>query len=429
MIWSISWKNVWRNKTRSLVVMIAVTLGIFAGIFSSALMNGMMQQRIESAIGNEISSIQIHHPNYLENNEIQYSIDDADEIVRKIEEMPEVKSVSKRIKLTGMAKTARTGTGIVIYGINPEQEKKVTNIYKKICDSASVVEKRNFRDIERIEEYLKDSCGTYFSKQRRNSIVIGEKLADKLNVKIRSKIVVALQRYDGTPTQGAFRVVGLYNTNNSMFDERNIFVKSDDLAELTGIDETKAHEIAILLYDNDKCNEVKKKLQAEYPGLDVMTWQEIQPDLGMMTEYMNLMLYIFIIIILLALGFGIVNTMLMVVLERIKEIGMLMAVGMNRARVFSMIMLETIFLSITGAILGMILSSLIINHFEKAGIDLTRWAGGLEAIGYEAVLYPSININFYIGVTILVILTGILASIYPAIKALRLNPADAVRSE
>jgi len=429
MIWSIAWKNVWRSKVRSLVVMTAVTLGLFAGIFSSALMNGMMEQRIKAAISNEISSIQLHEPKYLENKEIQFYINNADSVVANIEKNPEVKAVSKRIKLAGMAKTARTGTGIIIYGIDPEKEKNVTAINSKICDSTSLAEKRLITDPSVIHNYLKDSCGTYFENVRSNPIVIGEKLAKKLKVRIRSKIVISLQRVDGTPTEGAFRVIGIYKTNNTMFDEINIFVRSKDLEDLTGLDSTKAHEIAILLNDNEKCKEVEKTLQSEYPLLNVMTWQEIQPDLGMMTEYMNVMLYVFIIIILLALGFGIVNTMLMVVLERIKELGMLMAVGMNRSRVFKMIMLETIFLSICGAILGMIISSIVIDYVADKGIDLTKWAGGLEAIGYEAVLYPSINLTFYFGVAILVVLTGILASIYPAIKALRLNPAEAVRSE
>jgi len=429
MIWSIAWKNVWRSKVRSLVVMIAVTLGLFAGIFSAALMNGMMQQRIDAAISNEISSIQLHNPKYLENNEIQFSIKNANEVVSKIENMPDVKAVSKRIKLTAMAKTARTGTGVIIYGIDPYKEKKVTEIYSKIPDSAFLAENMHFTDPERIHNYLKDSCGTYFENAKRNPILIGQKLAKKLKVKVRSKIVISMQRLDGTPTEGAFRVIGIYKTNNTMFDELNIFVRASDLENLTGMDSTSTHEVAVLLKEDEKIDEVKNTLQTDYPQLDVMTWQEIQPDLGMMTQYMNYMLYIFIIIILLALGFGIVNTMLMVVLERIKELGMLMAVGMNRSRVFRMIMLETIFLSITGAILGMIISSIVINHFGKAGIDLTEWASGLEAIGYEAILYPSINMTFYIGVTILVILTGILASIYPAIKALRLKPAEAVRSE
>jgi putative ABC transport system permease protein len=428
MIWSISWKNVWRNKLRSLVVMIAVTLGLFAGIFSSALMYGMMKQRIESAISNETSSIQLHNPKYMENNEIQFYISKSDSLENIIESFPEVKAVSKRIKISGMAKTARTGTGVNIYGINPEKEKLVTEIYNKIPDSAELVE-RGFHSAERISRYLNDSCGSYFENVKRNPVVIGEKLAKKLNVRIRSKIVIAVQQLDGTPTEGAFRVTGIFKTNNTTFDEMNLFVRDIDLQRLTGLDADQTHEIAVLLKDESILNSTQEKFKNRFPALDVMTWQELQPDLGMMTQYMNVMLYIFIVIILLALGFGIVNTMMMVVLERVKELGMLMAVGMNKARVFRMIMLETIFLSITGAILGMAISSIIINHFSESGIDLSRWAGGLEAIGYEAIIYPAINSEFYFGVTVLVILTAVLASIYPALKALKLNPAEAVRSE
>jgi len=149
----------------------------------------------------------------------------------------------------------------------------------------------------------------------------------------------------------------------------------------------------------------------------------------MTAEMLDIMLYFFMVIILFALGFGIVNTMLMVVLERVKEIGMLMAIGMNRMRVFKMIMLETVYLSLTGGIVGMLLGAGIISFFGKTGIDLSIYAEGLNNIGYASIIYPSIGIDYYVNTVIMVILTGIIASLYPARKALKLNPAEAVRTE
>jgi ABC-type lipoprotein release transport system permease subunit len=160
-----------------------------------------------------------------------------------------------------------------------------------------------------------------------------------------------------------------------------------------------------------------------------MTWKELQPDLGMITEWLDVMLYVIMVIILLALGFGIVNTMLMVVMERVKELGMLMAIGMNKIRVFSMIMLETIFLSITGGVVGMIISALLVNYYGEAGISLESFSKGFEAIGYSPVLYPEIGVQFYLTITFLIIVTAIVACIYPALKALKLKPAEALRIE
>ena len=141
------------------------------------------------------------------------------------------------------------------------------------------------------------------------------------------------------------------------------------------------------------------------------------------------MSYLLLIIILIAMAFGIINTMMMAVMERTRELGMLMAVGMNRMKVFLMIMLETVLLSIIGTIAGIILSATTIYYTGLYGINFSSWAEGYEAYGYSAIVYPSLYFDFYIGMTILVIITGIISSIYPARKALRFNPAAAIREE
>jgi ABC-type antimicrobial peptide transport system permease subunit len=149
----------------------------------------------------------------------------------------------------------------------------------------------------------------------------------------------------------------------------------------------------------------------------------------MMAEMMNVYYAVFMIIILAALAFGIVNTMLMVVLERTKELGMLTAIGMNKKKVFSMIMLESVFMSLIGGVIGMIVSECIILLTSRNGINFSQYAEGFEAMGFSSHIYPQIDPQFFIEVAVLIILTGILSSIYPARKALKLDPADAVRTE
>jgi putative ABC transport system permease protein len=181
--------------------------------------------------------------------------------------------------------------------------------------------------------------------------------------------------------------------------------------------------------ENNMENELAAELKSEYPNLQTLTWTELMPDMKMMNESMEFMIYIFVIIILLALGFGIVNTMLMVILERVKELGMLMAVGMNKLRVFTMIVLETIFLSLVGGIVGIALAVGLTIITGKTGLDLSLWAEGLSSAGFDTMVYPTIGIDSVITVTILVILTGIISAIYPARKAIKLNPAEAIRIE
>ncbi len=406
MLWKISWRNVWRNKLRSMVVILAVALGLYGGVFMMGLMNGMVLQQISNSINNEISDIQIHNPKFLYNEVDISAIYNADEKIKEIKKLPGVTAVCKRTKSTAMANTAITGTGIKINGIIPQDEKKVTDIYKHIID------------------------GSYFEKKIRNSpAVISKKLSDKLKAGMGNKFVVTIQSLNGEMTYGLFRVVGIYKTSNSVFDEMNVFVKSSDLNSLIGFDPANTSEIAIRTENSDMAFQVADKLKAEFPTLSVQDWKEIKPSLVMMKTMMTQFGYWLLIIILFALIFGIINAMLMVILERTKEIGMLMAIGMNRVRVFNMIMLETIFLSVTGGVIGVVLSVVTISLTGKYGINFASMAQGLESMGYSSYVYPVVNPGFYVELTILVIITAIIASIWPARKALKLNPAEAIRQE
>ena len=133
MIWSIAWKNVWRNKIRSMVVIVAFTLGIFGGVYMVAFFNGMMDSRIKQAIGNESSHVQVHNPKYLDNNELKYTIDSVYAYVSQIEQIPEVRGVSPRIKILGMASTSGNASGVMINGIDVDREKQVSGIAESLA--------------------------------------------------------------------------------------------------------------------------------------------------------------------------------------------------------------------------------------------------------------------------------------------------------
>ncbi|RLD83133.1 MAG: ABC transporter permease, partial [Bacteroidetes bacterium] len=378
VIWTVSWRNVWRNKLRSLVIFTAIAIGVFASVFTTAFMQGMSDQRIESAIKTEISFIQLHNPKFEEAQDINALINKIDEKKKKISEIPNVSGQSERIVINEMAASAETSSGVRLYGINTEDEFKVTNINEKLIE------------------------GEFFDGIKRNPVVIGHKLADKLNLKLRSKIIFTFQDYEGNLTGGAFKIAGIYKTSNSMFDESTIFVRKSDLQRLTMIPENSAHEIVVNLDNQEFDKMVKTKIVELFLDTKTKLWTELKPELALFNEVMGMYMYIFVGIILFALGFGIVNTMLMVVLERVKEIGMLLAVGMNRMRVFKMIVLETVFLSLTGGFVGIVLGGLVSQYYSVNPIDLSIWSAGLSKIGWSSLVNTSISFESLIGITLMV---------------------------
>lgn len=406
MIFSIAWRNVWRNKLRSLVVILAVTLGLFGILFMIAISNGMVEQKIDASISNEISHIQIHNPGFMQDQSLAFSLDSTNQIEAEISTIPGVKTVCSRIKAQAMASTAATGAGVIVNAIDPEIEKTVSRIYQTILE------------------------GDYFESAGKSApIVISKKLSTKLKAKVGSKIVITIQHTSGELAYGLFRVCGIYKTSNAIYDEPNIFVKKDDLIALTGYDPANASEIAVLLDNVDQTDLVTDNLKAKFPAASVLSWKELEPILVAMSSMMDQMAYILLIVILVAMAFGIINTMMMAVLERTREIGMLMAVGMTKRKVFLMIMLETIFLAMVGTAFGIMISAVTIHFTGLNGLNFSAYAEGYEAFGYSALVYPKLYLDFYIGMTVLVIITAIISSIYPARKALRFNPAAAIRED
>ncbi len=405
MIAAVAWRNIWRNPIRSGVIITAITIGMFAGVFTTTFTQGWMNQRLEAGVGTEVSHIQVHHPEYRENYDISKSIPNGIELANELATHPNIDGVSPRVTIQSMVASAETGMGVKIMGIIPEKEKQVTNLTDFISE------------------------GDYFESVSKNPIIIGQKLAEELNVRLRSKIIITLQDLNGDITSGAFRVCGIFDTSNGIFESANVFVKYDDLAQLGVLKDGVAHEIIIHLKDPDLIETETVEIRSQLAGLEVLNWKELVPELGYLNEMGNLYTIIIIVIILLALGFGIVNTMLMVVMERVKEIGMLMAIGMGKLRIFTMLMLETILLTLTGGLIGIILGVATTVAFKNRGINLSIYAEGLEDFGYSSHVYPSIETSMIAIIVLMVIVTGVIASVYPARKALKYNPAEAIRTE
>ncbi|HLT71570.1 MAG TPA: FtsX-like permease family protein [Cyclobacteriaceae bacterium] len=403
MLVRIAWRNVWRHKGRSAVVIGAMVVGIWALTFGGGFMNSFLLSYIEASIRHETSNGQIHHPEFTRDFDIKYSIASPQKITTYLQQNVNVEHVAIRSVVNGMISSTRNATGVRIVGIEPDEEAKVTALDSLIAD------------------------GTYLTEVASNPVLVGEKLAEKLKVKVRSKVVLTFQDIHGNITAGSFRIAGILKATSTMINEGSAFVNRADLNRLLDLGDA-VHEIAYTTVEGTDDQQLADTLQAAFPDEQVRSWRKLSPALEFMEQWMAAGLQILIIIIMLALAFGIVNTMLMAVLERVREVGVMVALGMNRSRVFLMIMIETIFLSTAGGPLGLLAGYLTISWLGTSGIDLSNYSEGLEAIGYESVLYPVLYMSDYIRITVGVLITAMLASVYPAWKAIRMEPVDAIRT-
>jgi putative ABC transport system permease protein len=403
MTFKIAWRNVWRNYGRSLVVIGSFVVGIWALLFGTGFMNGFMVGYSANIIENDISNIQIHNPEFKKDLDIKYPIKDGHEKALELKQWDGVKAITTRSIVTGMIASPQKAAGAQIRGIDPANERLVTHLDSLISE------------------------GKYFDGKKRNTIIIGSKMAENLKVKVRSKVVLTFNNSDGDITAGAFRVIGIVKSSSLNISQLYAYVKQDDLNKLLGIG-NEIHEIAIVTKTQVDESTIIDKYNTIFKDDLIESWREISPELAFMEEMYGSMLYILMVIIMTALIFGIVNTMLMAVLERTRELGVLMAVGMNRGRIYLMIMLETIYLGLVGAPIGLLVGWLTIFYYENQGVDLTNYSEGLEAFGYSSILYPYVDGNTYMIVTFGVIITAIIGALYPAWKATRLNPVDAIHT-
>ncbi len=399
----ISWRNVWRNKLRSFVVILSVIFGLVGGIIMIAMSYGLNEERMNNAVETYLSHIQIHNKSFSEEYNLKHTIDNLEGIENAIDNDSRVVSYSKRIILNGMLSNSNGSYGIQVKGIDPVQEVKVTNTYEKIIE------------------------GEYFKSKRDNTILIGKKLADRLNLKIKSKVVITFQDENYELTSLLYRVEGIFRSGNSRYDEANVFVKNisitKNLPNFSGY-----HEIPMLLTDIDLRGDLKNDLIPYSSDNIVEGWDDISKDLAYANEMLAAVLYIFMMIILSALSFGIVNTMLMAILERRKEIGMLMSIGMSRFKIFLMISFETMFLSIVALPIGLILSYSIVEYYSVVGIDLSIVEAGLENFGVGTRLYFKVPNQEYFIVAIMVFVISIISSIFPSVRALKINPVEATKT-
>ncbi len=401
MIVRMAWRNLWRNPRRTGVVLTAISVGIAGCIVSMAINLGMVEGMVDTAIRSGLAHLQIHGSGWDSNPELEVRIvDGGADAARVLDEVPEIESWAPRLRAAGLVASPRASVGVALAGVDPVRESSVSVAADSIVTGRWLAEPGH--------------------------IVLGQKLATRLETDIGKKLVVTVQDLHGELTGRAFRVGGILRAGTRDLDDGVVFLRLEEAQSLLGMGDAIS-EIAVVTRDRRRVDSIQAKLQARLEtGSEVRTWQQLEPLLVYLIDSFDSMAWIIYAAVFIAMAFGIANVLLMAVFERTREIGMMRAVGMSPMRVVAMVVLESAFVTTLGLLLGVLLALLGIWLLGD-GIDISAWADSLDEYGIESVLRPALRRHDLIAPIAIGAITALVSSFWPALRAGRARPADALR--
>ncbi len=397
----LAWRNLWRNHRRTIVMVSAITIAVWAMIFMTALMRGMVNDMIRDGIRALPGHVQVHHPEFRDDPSILNLIPASDSSLTGTFLQAGLEGWSSRVRVPAIISSERESRGVTLVGIDPLLERTLDAVGNDIAE------------------------GRYLEDVSDGGVVIGRKLADRLDTEVGKRVVIMSQDPDNDIADRGYRVVGLFQANLEQQEEAFVFAGKATVQKMLGI-EDRVTEVVVVAEDFRHLEELTD-LVVTLAGddVEVLPWQELDKYLGTMLKVMDGFVLIWLIVIFLALSFGLVNTLVMAVFERVREIGLMLALGMRPSNILSQIIVESGLLLVIGLALGNVLAYASIVPLRD-GIDVSGVAEGMEMFGYASVLYPAQELRDTIMANVVVLVLGFLASLSPAWRASRYDPIEAI---
>ncbi|AQV00508.1 MULTISPECIES: ABC transporter permease [Desulfococcus] len=403
MMFRLAWRNLWRNPRRTVVILTAVCVGVFGMIFIAALMQGVGDQMVRNSIATLVGSLQVHHRGYREDPVVENTMTDPAEPAAALAAvLPPGARWSRRVRVNAVAGNARHSAGVTLVGIEPDREGGVSFI------GSAVVEGRPLGP--------GDPYG----------IIVGRALVEKFETRIGRKLVLMSQAADRDIASRAFTIVGVFRAELAATEKQFVFVSLAAAQEMLKVDKGVS-EIAVLLPDGADPGPTADALKAALPErYEIHTWRELLP---MLTAYIDMnegFTVVWYLVVFIAMGFGIVNTLLMAVFERMREFGLLRALGMKPGGIVRGVLIESALLLILGTAAGNGAAFLSVAALAENGINLSAFAAGVEYAGMPRVIYPAFSWTSVLEANLTVWVLGLAVSLYPALKASGITPVAAM---
>ena len=365
----------------------------------------MVNSMLENGKSVLVGDIQIHHKNYREDPSIDKSMEQPDMIRSLLEkDLPQNAVWTERIRVSAFVSNARHSTGMTLVGIDPKKEKQISFIGKSIVQ------------------------GDYLEENDKRGVLVGKALLDKFDTKIGKKLIIMTRNKNGDVASKAFRIRGVYKAEMESTEKGFLFITMYGARKLVNM-ETAISEISILLPNEEKLDVVadvlKEKLDSELYSVE--TWKELLPMLEAYVGIFNSFMYVWYVVVFIAMGFGIVNTSLMAIFERVREFGLLRALGMKPWWVIRSVLTESLFILMVGILTGNLLGVASVFLMKDNGLNLALFGKGAEFFGMSRIIYPVITLHDLISINFIILFLGFFVSLYPAIRAAQITPVEAMR--
>ncbi len=396
----ISWRNVWRNKRRSIVTIAAMCLALFVMILYSSLAAGMLDGLERNILDLEMGDMQIFHKDFQDDPSLFSRIEDPGALLSKLDKAGY--GASPRLIGAGLAAGEDTSAGVMLRGVDVQRDKKVSLVYQSL------------------------QKGEWLDPADHQGVVLGKRLAQTLNVKLGDEIVVLSQGADGSTANEIYKVSGILKSIADVVDRTGVYMTGEAFRELLVMPEG-AHQLIVRKIPGQDLDTAAAAVREIAPGLDVKTWKELLPTLSSMLDSHRGTLYVMFLIVYIAIGIVILNAMLMAVFERIREFGVLKALGMGPGRVFRLIFLESLIQTGMAVAIATTLSLPGLWYLVNKGIDMGSIGGmAVHGMAFDPIVYGGVNANVFLGPIITLLIIVLLAIMYPAIKAALIRPVEAI---
>jgi putative ABC transport system permease protein len=403
---AMAWRNLWRNAQRSLVMIAGIAVGLFGLLVYYGISNGFLDEFVETSIELELAHLQVNKTGYLKNPVPANAFSADSSLVEKLAALPHVAAAAGRFRAAVLINSAEKSGRLVLVGVNPEIEGKVTIIPRLVYEG----------------EYLKPG------DNRR--IVLGGELARLLGVGVGDKVVIMAQDRQNELQSVLFRVAGLFKSSSPAFDKTAAFVTLEAVQSLLA----RQGELTSILLRAEKgenldtlAGAIRNFLKKEHEDLEVRTWLEVSPILAQSIDMFDSFIWIFYAIIYLAMAFGVINIMFMAILDRTRELGVMRALGTTPGRIMLLVLLEAALLGLAGLVLGGTAAWAVNHYLSTDGLNLSRWSSAMSLMGISSIIHSSITLGQWAVSLLSAECAVIVASFWPAWRASRLKPVEAIQ--